>query len=77
MMWQVEVHTIHAHVFICSVCLCLLVGAFNQSTFKVIIDTYDPITIFLIVLGIFFVDLFFFLCFLPREVPLAFVVKLV
>ena len=67
----------HAHVFICPASLCLLVGAFNPLTVKVIIDKYDPITIFLIVLGIFFVDLFFFLCFLPREVPLAFVVKLV
>ena len=38
---------------------------------------YDPITIFLIVRGLFSVGLFLFLCFLPREVPLAFVVKLV
>ena len=30
--------------------LCLLVGAFNPFTFKVIIDIYVPITIFLIVL---------------------------
>ena len=65
------------HMFSCSQSVCLLVGVFNPLTFKVIIDIYDPITIFLIVLGIFFVDLFFFLCFLPREVPLAFVVKLV
>ena len=33
--------------------LCLLVGAFDPFTFKVIIDTYDPITVFLIVLGLF------------------------
>ena len=31
--------------------LCLLVGAFNPFTFKVIIDKYDPITIYFIVLG--------------------------
>ena len=31
--------------------LCLLVGAFNPFTFKVIIAMYDPMTIFLIVLG--------------------------
>ena len=41
------------------------------------IDTYDPITIFLIVLGLFSVGLFLLCIFLPREVPLAFVVKLV
>ena len=33
--------------------LCLLVDAFNLFTFKVIIDMYDPITIFLIVLSLF------------------------
>ena len=37
----------------------------------------DSITICLIVLGLFFVDLSLLLCFLPGEVPLAFVVKLV
>ena len=37
----------------------------------------DPVTNFLIVLGLFSVGLFFLLCFLPREVPLAYVVKLV
>ena len=41
-----------------SVSLCLLVGAFNLFTLKVIIDICDPITIFLIVLGLFFEDLF-------------------
>ena len=30
-----------------SASLCLLVGAFNPFTFKVIIDICDPITIFL------------------------------
>ena len=57
--------------------LCLLVGAFNPFTFKVIIDEYDPITIFLIVLGLLSAGLFLLLCFLPREIPLVFVVKLV
>ena len=37
----------------CSASMCLLIGAFNPFTFKVIIDMYDPITIFLIVLGLF------------------------
>ena len=31
--------------------LCFLVGAFNPFTFKVIIDTYVPIAIFLITWG--------------------------
>ena len=56
---------------------CLLVGAFNPFTFKVIIDICDPITILLIAFGLFFIDLFLLLCFLPRGVPLAFVVRLV
>ena len=34
-----------------SASLCLLVGAFNPFTFKVIIDKYDPVTIYFIVLG--------------------------
>ena len=38
---------------------------------------HDPITIYLVVLGLFSVGLLLLLCFLPREVPLAFVVKLV
>ena len=38
---------------------------------------YDTITIFLIVLGLFFVGLFLLFCFLPREISLAFAVKLV
>ena len=33
--------------------LCLLVGAFNPFKFKVIINMYDPIPIFLIALGLF------------------------
>ena len=38
---------------------------------------YDPVTVFLIVLGLFSVGLFLLLCFLTREFPSAFVVKLV
>ena len=38
---------------------------------------HDPITIYLFVLGLFSVGLLLLLCFMPREVPLAFVVKLV
>ena len=38
---------------------------------------YDPITIFLIVWGLFCVGFSFSYVFLPREVSLAFVVKLV
>ena len=59
------------YVFICLASLCLLVGAFNPFIFKVVIHMYDPITIFLIVLGLFSVDLF-----LPSEVPLVCIVKL-
>ena len=54
-----------------------LVGAFNLFTLKIIIDMYDPITIFLVVWGLFSVGLFLPLCLLPSEVPLAFVVMLV
>ena len=56
------------------VSLCLLVGTFNPFMFKVIIDKYDPIAIFFIVLGS---SLYTFLCFLSREDPLAFVEELV
>ena len=63
------------HMFSCSQSVCLLVGVFNPLTFKVIIDIYDPITIFLIVWSLFF--LFLLLHFPPGEVPLAFIVKLV
>ena len=44
-----------------SASLCLLVEAFNPFTFKVIIDIYLPITIFLIVWG-WFCRSFFFSC---------------
>ena len=55
--------------------LCLLIGAFSPFIFKAIIDMYEPITIYCF--EFVFVGLFFLLCFLSREVPLAFVVKLV
>ena len=70
-------YTYGSCVCIHSASLCLLVGAFNLFTLKVIIDICDPITIFLIVLGLFSVGLFFLWCFLPTGVPLACAVKLV
>ena len=75
--WCGKWKCIHAHVFIYPASLCLLVGAFNPFTFKVIINMYDPTPIFLIVWGLFSVGFFLLLCFLPREIPVAFVVKLV
>ena len=51
----------------------VLFGVFNPFTLKVIINTYDLLTFFLIVLGLFCVDLFLLLCFLPGEVSLAFI----
>ena len=65
---------INAHVFIHPVKLCVLVDAFNIFTFKIIIDL---IANFLIVLGLFSVGVFLLLCLPPREIPLAFVLKLV
>ena len=41
------------------------------------INMYEPVIIFLTIWGSFFVGVFLLLCFLPREVPLAFVIKLV
>ena len=70
-------HTYGSCFCVHSASQCLLVGAFNPFTFKVIIDIYDPITILLIAFGFFFIDFFLLLCFLPRDVPLAFVVRLV
>ena len=52
-------------------------GAFNPFIFNVVINICDPITIFLIFGGLFCVSLFFLLNFLPTEVPLAFIMKLV
>ena len=57
--------------------LCLLVAAFNPFTFKVIIDIYVPIPIFLIVWGWscrFFLILFYFL---TIYAPLIFVINMV
>ena len=45
--------------FVHSTSLCLLVGAFNPFTFKVIIDMYVTIAIFLIVLSLLLEVLFF------------------
>ena len=56
---MVKWRCIHARVFIPPASLCLLVGAFNPLTFKVITHMYDPMRIFLIVLGLFYVCLFF------------------
>jgi len=42
---------IRSHLFIYSASHCLLVGAFNPFTFKVIIDKYDPVAIYFVVLG--------------------------
>ena len=50
-----------------SASLCLLVGAFNPFLFKVIIDIYVPIAIFLF--GVDFVDLFSSLVFLDYISP--------
>ena len=41
-----------------SASLCLLLGAFNPFTFKVIIDKYDPIAIYVVVFGSEFIYLF-------------------
>ena len=49
--------------------------AFNPFIFNVIIDRYVSVTFFLILLCL--ILWVFFLCFLPREVPLALAVKLV
>ena len=56
-----------------------LVGVLNPFTFKVIIDTYVPIGIFLIILGLFLfvLQVSFLLCLLAMEVPLVFVAMLV
>ena len=58
MIWGVkQSDMVSGNAFTC-MCLftqpvCLLVGTVNPFTFKVIIDFYDPITIFLIVWGLF------------------------
>ena len=67
----------YMHMFSSAQAIRLLVGAFNPFTIMVIINMYNPTTIFLTALGLFCVGLFLLLCFLPREVPLVLVVKLV
>ena len=67
----------YMHMFSSTQSVYVLVGEFNPFTFKVIINMYDPITIFLIASGLFSVGLFLLLCSLPREVPLESVVGLV
>ena len=51
----------YINIFIHPANLCLLVGVFDPFTFKIMMDMYDPITIFLIVLGLFSEDLFLLL----------------
>ena len=54
-----------------------MVGVFNPFTFKVIIDIYVLIGIFIYCSEFIFENLFLLLCFLPIEVPLIFVVELI
>ena len=61
-------HIYGSYFCIHSASLCLLVGAFNPFTFKVIIDVYFPIAIFLL-FGVDFVDLFSSLVFLDYISP--------
>ena len=44
-------HVEGSYFFIHSVSLCLLIEAFNPFTFKVIIDNYDPVAIYITVWG--------------------------
>ena len=59
-----------------SASLCLLLGAFNPFTLKVIIDIYVPINHFLNCFGFALVDLFLLLYFLTKYALLTFVIKL-
>ena len=64
--WGLKCVSCRQHIYgscfcIHSASLCLLVGAFTPFTFKVIIDIYIPITIFLVVWG-WFCRSFFFSC---------------
>ena len=47
--WSLAYSIYMGLLFIHLVSLCLLVGAFNPFTFKVIIDIFVPVAIFLIV----------------------------
>ena len=51
--WSLAYSIYMGLLFIHLVSLCLLVGAFNPFTFKVIINIYVPSSTFLIVLGLF------------------------
>ena len=64
------------HIFSSTHPVCLLVGVFNPFTFKLIINMYDPIAVFFIVWDLFSVSLFLLLYFMPREVPLEFLIKM-
>ena len=52
--WCEKWKCIYVHVFVHPASLCLLVGAFNPFTFKVIINIYDPVYHFLNCLGFMF-----------------------
>ena len=66
----------YMHIFSSTQPVYAMLGASNPFPFKVIVNMCDPVTVFLFVLGLFFVSLFLLLCFLPREVPSEFVLKL-
>ena len=66
----------YMHIFSSTQPVYAMLGAFNPFPFKVIVNMCDPVTVLLFVLGLFFVSLFLLLCFLPREVPSEFVLKL-
>ena len=71
--WHLKWVSCRQHIYgscfyIHSASLCLLVGAFNPFTFKVIIDIYVPIAIFKLI-GIAFVNLFYSLIFLDHISP--------
>ena len=73
--WVSYKHHIYGSYFsIHSASVCLLIGVFNPFTFKVIMDMYFPITIFLIVLGLFLQVflLLFFSCDLMTNFSIAF-----
>ena len=63
-------------VFISTQPICLVVGAFTPFAFKGMIDRCDPITVFSL-FGFIFCRSFPSLYFPSREIPFAFVVKLV
>ena len=58
--FNLDYHYICYWFCIHSASLCLLVGPFNPFTFKIIIDKYDPVSIYFIVLGLSLYTLFVF-----------------